>query len=249
MYVWALPEWPNWTWDEGRIAKSLAMARHRQGLLLGRMQGLGFGLREEATLTTLTQDVVKTSEIEGEKLDPSQVRSSIARRLGMEVAGLAPADRHVEGVVEMMLDATQNFAAAHQAKTVRLARRALSHRQKRDAPDRRRRVARRPRRPDAGRLRPGGKEKAHFVAPPADRLDAEVATFLDWFNARAPFDPVLASGLAHLWFVTIHPFADGNGRIARAVADMASRARRRAPSASTACRRRSGRSGTTTTTF
>ena len=222
MYVWALPEWPKWTWNEGQIAKPLAMARHRQGLLLGRMQGLGFGLREEATLTTLTQDVVKSSEIEGEKLDPSQVRSSIARRLGMDVAGLVPADRHVEGVVEMMLDATQNFDWPltkqrlfdwHAAlfPTGRSGMRRIVVGAWRD--DRHG-----PMQVVSG---PVGKEKVHFVAPPADRLDAEVAAFLDWFNREPHFDPVLASGLAHLWFVTIHPFADGNGRIARAVADMA----------------------------
>ena len=222
MYVWALPEWPSWTWDDGRIAKPLATARHRQGLLLGRMQALGFRLREEATLTTLTEDVVKTSEIEGEKLDPSQVRSSIARRLGMDVAGLVLADRHVEGVVEMMLDATQKFDRPltrqrlfdwHAAlfPTGRSGMRRIVVGAWRDDRDGPMQVV-------SG---PVGKEKVHFVAPPADRLDAEVAAFLEWFNREPGFDPVLASGLAHLWFVTIHPFADGNGRIARALADMA----------------------------
>jgi Fic family protein len=222
VYIWALAEWPTWTWDEARIAQPLAMARHRQGLLLGRMQGLGFGLREEATLTTLTQDVVKTSEIEGEKLDPSQVRSSIARRLGMDVAGLVPADRHVEGVVEMMLDATQNFDRPlttqrlfdwHAAlfPTGRSGMRRIVVGAWRDDRDGPMQVV-------SG---PVGKEMVHFVAPPADRLDAEVTAFLYWFNRERRVDPVLASALAHLWFVTIHPFADGNGRIARAVADMA----------------------------
>lgn len=222
MYVWALPQWPHWTWDEGRIAKPLAEARHRQGLLIGRMQALGFRLREEATLTTLTEEVLKTSEIEGETLDPDQVRSSLARRLGIEVAGLVPADRHVDGVVEMMLDATQNFARPLTAQrlfdwhaalfpTGRSGLRRIVVGAWRDDRDGPMQVV-------SG---PVGKEKVHFVAPPADRLDAEVTAFLDWFNREPGSDPVLASGLAHLWFVTIHPFADGNGRIARAVADMA----------------------------
>jgi Fic family protein len=198
------------------------MARHRQGLLLGRMQALGFQLREEATLTTLTEDVLKTSEIEGEKLDPSQVRSSLARRLGMDVAGLVPADRHVEGVVEMMLDATQNFDRP-------LTRQRLFDWHAALFPTGRsgmRRIVVGAWRDDhAGPMQvvsgPVGKEKVHFIAPPADRLDVEVAAFLDWFNRDPGSDPVLGSGLAHLWFVTIHPFADGNGRIARTVADMA----------------------------
>jgi Fic family protein len=187
------------------------------------MQALGFQLRAEATLTTLTEDVVKTSEIEGEKLDPGQVRSSIARRLGMDVAGLVPADRDVEGVVEMMLDATQHFDRPltkqrlsdwHAAlfPTGRSGMRWIVVGAWRDDREGPMQVV-------SGPVR---REKVHFVAPPADRLDAEIAAFLDWFN-REPIssDPVLASGLAHLWFVTIHPFADGNGRIARAVADMA----------------------------
>lgn len=222
MYVWALRQWPKWTWDEGRIARPLALARHRQGLLLGRMQALGFQLQAEATLTTLTADVVKTSEIEGERLDPRQVRSSIARRLGMDVAGLVPADRNVEGVVEMMLDATQNFDRPltrerlfdwHAAlfPTGRSGMRRIVVGAWRDDHEGPMQVV-------SG---PVGREKVHFVAPPADRLDREVAPFLDWFNRVPASDPVLVSGLAHLWFVTIHPFADGNGRIARAVADMA----------------------------
>jgi len=198
------------------------MARHRQGLLLGRMQALGFQLRAEATLTTLTEDVLKTSEIEGERLDARQVRSSIARRLGMDVAGLVPADRDVEGVVEMMLDATQNFDR-------RLTRQRLFDWHAALFPTGRsgmRRIVVGAWRDDReGPMQvvsgPVGREKVHFVAPPADRLDREVAAFLHWFNRAPPSDPVLASGLAHLWFVTIHPFADGNGRVARAVADMA----------------------------
>lgn len=222
MYVWALPQWPKLTWDEGRVAKPLALARHRQGLLLGRMQALGFQLRAEATLTTLTEDVLKTSEIEGERLDARQVRSSIARRLGMDVAGLVPADRDVEGLVEMMLDATQNFDR-------RLTKQRLFDWHAALFPTGRsgmRRIVVGAWRDDReGPMQvvsgPVAREKVHFVAPPADRLDLEVAAFLDWFNRDPATDPVLVSGLAHLWFVTIHPFADGNGRVARAVADMA----------------------------
>lgn len=222
VFIWALPQWPKWAWQEGRIAMPLARARHRQGLLLGRMQALGFQLRAEAMLTTLTEDVLKTSEIEGETLDARQVRSSIARRLGMEAAGLVPAERDVEGVVEMMLDATQRFDRPltrerlfdwHAAlfPTGRSGMRRIIVGAWRDDREGPMQVV-------SG---PAGKEKIHFVAPPADRLDAEIAAFLDWFNRGTDVDPVLASGLAHLWFVTIHPFADGNGRIARAVADMA----------------------------
>jgi Fic family protein len=185
------------------------------------MQALGFPLRQEATLATLTEDVVKTSEIEGERLDPAKVRSSLARRLGMDVAGLVPADRDVEGVVEMMLDATGNFPR-------RLTRRRLFDWHAALFPTGQsgmRRIAVGAWRDDReGPMRvvsgPIGKEKVHYIAPPANRVDAEVATFLDWFNVTPRSDPVLASGLAHLWFVTIHPFDDGNGRIARAVADM-----------------------------
>jgi len=220
-YVWERPRWPKFAWDQGRLAEPLARARHAQGILLGRMRALGFRLREEATLTTLTEDLLKTSEIEGENLDRAQVRSSIARRLGMEVAGLVPADRHVEGIVEVMLDATRNFDRPltrerlfdwHAAlfPTGRSGMTRINAGAWRD--DR------------AGPMRvvsgPIGKEKVHFVAPPAGRIDAEIAAFLRWFGRDNAADPVLRSGLAHLWFVTIHPFDDGNGRIARAVADM-----------------------------
>lgn len=222
MYIWAMANWPKWRWDERQISDRLAVARHRQGLLLGRMQALGFQLRNEATLKTLTEDVVKTSEIEGEKLDPAQVRSSIARRLGMDVAGLVPADRNVEGIVEMLLDATRNFDkpldkerlfAWHSAlfPTGRSGMRRIGVGKWRDDREGPMEVV-------SG---PIGTEKVHFVGPPAKQVDFEVTRFLDWFNANPKCDPVLLSGTAHLWCVTIHPFDDGNGRIARAVADMA----------------------------
>jgi Fic family protein len=222
MHIWEFPSWPQFDWNEKRLVQYLAAARHAQGLLLGRMEALGFQLREEASLKTLTEDVLKSSEIEGEKLDPAQVRSSIARRLGMDVAGLVPADRHVEGIVEMMLDATRNFDQpltkerlfAWHASLFPTGRSGMT-----------RIIVGAWRDDKSGPMEvvsgPVGKERVHFTAPPADRLDAEVSAFLDWFNGDGQLDPVLKAGVAHLWFVTIHPFDDGNGRIARAVADMA----------------------------
>src|SRR5215207_4458838 len=109
LYIHEFPDWPKFRWDDRRLASPLAAARHLQGRLFGQMEALGFRVREEAVLRTLTEDVVKSSEIEGEKLDAVQVRSSVARRLGIDIGGLQPADRHVEGVVEMMLDATQHY--------------------------------------------------------------------------------------------------------------------------------------------
>ena len=221
MYIWELSDWPQFRWDQDRLANVLAEARHEQGRLLGRMEALGFQLREEAVLRTLTQDVLKSSEIEGEKLDPEQVRSSIARRLGMDVGALTPADRDVEGVVEMMLDATRRYDQqltverlfgwhASLFPTGRSGMTKIRVGQWRDD--------------SGGPMQvisgPFGKERVHYQAPPADRLEREMAAFLEWFNSEPTTDPVLKAGLAHLWFVTIHPFDDGNGRIARGIADM-----------------------------
>lgn len=221
-YIHERKDWPDFHWDEASLAAKLAAVRHRQGRLLGRMEGLGFDLRNEAMLRTLTNDVVKTSEIEGEKLDSDQVRSSIARRLGIDIGALTPADRDVEGVVEMMLDATRNFDKLLDAERLFGWHAALfptgrSGMSKiivggwRDA--------------GSGPMQvisgPIGRERVHFEAPEAGRLDAEMARFLDWFNRKPESDPVLKAAIAHLWFVTIHPFEDGNGRIARAIADMA----------------------------
>jgi Fic family protein len=185
------------------------------------MEGLGFELRSQAHLRTLTDDVVKSSEIEGEKLDSAQVRSSIARRLGMDVGGLVPADRTVEGVVEMMLDATGNYAQPLDAQrlfgwhaalfpTGRSGMRKIIVGDWRDDEEGPMQIV-------SG---PIGREKVHYEAPPAERVPDEVDRFLAWFAAPGDLDPLLIAGLAHLWFVTIHPFADGNGRIARAIADM-----------------------------
>jgi len=222
MYIHELQDWPRFTWNREKLAEPLADIRHRQGRLIGHMEALGFNLRQEAVLQTLTADVLKSSEIEGEKLDAEQVRSSIARRLGMDIGALKPADRNVEGVVEMMLDATRQYDKALTAErlfdwhaslfpTGRSGMTKIRAGAWRDD--------------STGPMEvvsgPIGKEHVHFVAPPARRIDGEMQAFLDWFNPSADIDPVLKSGLAHLWFVTIHPFDDGNGRIARAIADMA----------------------------
>jgi Fic family protein len=196
--------------------------RHRQGRLIGRMESLGAALQQQAVLKTLTADVLKSSEIEGEKLEAEQVRSSIARRLGMDIGALKPADRHVEGVVEMILDATSNHGQPLTADRLFSWHAALFPAGRSGMTKIKAGVWRDdstgPMKVVSGAV---GKERVHFTAPPAARLDREVTAFLDWFNRPADIDEVLKAGLSHLWFVTIHPFDDGNGRIARAIADMA----------------------------
>lgn len=221
IYIHERDDWPTFRWSDEQIAQSLAAVRHRQGRLIGRMEALGFPLQEEAVLHALTEDVLKSSEIEGEILDKDQVRSSIARRLGMDIAGLVPADRNVEGVVEMMLDATQNYAKPLTAERLFDWHAALfptgRSGMNRIIVGTWRNDADGPMQVVSG---PYGREHVHYEAPAADRLDAEMAKFLDWFETADP-DPVLKAAIAHLWFVTIHPFDDGNGRIARAIADLA----------------------------
>jgi Fic family protein len=222
-YIWEHARWPEMTFDAAKLTVSLAAVRHAQGRLLGRMESLGFKLRDEAWLQTLTQDVIKTSEIEGERLDTHQVRSSIARRLGMDIGALAPVDRHVEGIVEVMLDATQNCAKPLTVKRLHAWHGALFPTGRSGMAKIRvakwRDDAQGPMQVISGPL---GKEKIHFRAPSADRLSDEVRRFLMWFeNFEYDLDGVIKAGLAHLWLVTIHPFDDGNGRIARAVGDMA----------------------------
>lgn len=220
-YIHELADWPNLRWSDGQLTQPLAALRHRQGRLIGRMEALGFPLREEAVLHALTEDVLKSSEIEGEVLDREQVRSSIARRLGMDIGGLVEADRNVEGVVEMMLDATQNYAQPLTAERLFGWHAALF-------PTGRSGMSRITvgawRKPESGPMQvvsgPIGRERVHYEASASERLDTEMACFLDWFETATP-DPVLKAGIAHLWFVTIHPFDDGNGRIARAIADLA----------------------------
>jgi len=221
MWIHEHQNWPNFTWDAKALAFKLADVRHLQGRLLGRMESLGFELQREASLSTLTRDVVKTSAIEGENLNPEEVRSSIARRLGIDIAGLIPASRDVEGIVEILLDATQQFAKP-------LTRDRLFDWHAALFPTGRSGMHRitvgKWRTPDAEPMRvvsgPVGKEKVHFEAPDADRLEEEMQSFLEWFDDGHEIDPVLKAGIAHLWFVTIHPFEDGNGRIARAIGDM-----------------------------
>jgi len=222
MYIHELQDWPRFDWNRERLAEPLAAVRHRQGRLIGHMEALGFKLRQEAVLQTLTADVLKSSEIEGEKLDVEQVRSSIARRLGMDIGALKPADRFVEGVVEMMLDATRHYDQPLTAERLFSWHAALFPTGRSGMTKIRVGAWRED---STGSMEvvsgPVGKEHVHFVAPPASRLEGEMQAFLDWFNASVEIDPVLKSGLAHLWFVTIHPLDDGNGRIARAIADLA----------------------------
>lgn len=221
-YIYELSDWPRFRWHDSAIGEPLAAARHQQGRLVGQMEALGFKVKEEAVLQTLTEDVLKSSEIEGEKLDLDQVRSSVARRLGMDIGGLKPADRHVEGVVEMMLDATQRYDQplteerlftwhASLFPTGRSGGQRITvgaWREDRTSPMQ---VV-------SG---PVGRERVHFEAPAAARLPDDMRHFIDWFNGDATTEAVLKAAEAHLWFVTVHPFDDGNGRIARAIADMA----------------------------
>lgn len=222
MYIHQLNEWPDFQWNNGKLFPLLSEVRYRQGKVVGRMESMGFNLQAEATLQTLTLDVLKSSEIEGEILNPDQVRSSIARRLGMDIAGLIPADRHVEGVVEMMWDATQHYdkpltddrlfgwhAALFPTGRSGIFKIVVGAWRTNDKKN--------PMQVVSG---PIGREIVHFQAPDAELLDGEMQKFLDWFNSDINLDPILKAAIAHLWFVTIHPFADGNGRIARAITDM-----------------------------
>jgi Fic family protein len=226
-YIHEREDWPEFHYCSETLASILADVRHRQGRLIGRMEGLGFSFRSEAVLQTLTQDVLKSSEIEGEILNQDQVRSSIARRLGLDIVALPSIDRHVDGIVEMMLDATNEFEKpltqdrlfGWHAAMFPTGRSGLVKITVGDW-----------RTDDSGPMQvvsgPMGRERIHYQAPEAERVEKEMQVFLHWFNNEKPkdekpMDPVLKAGLAHLWFVTIHPFEDGNGRIARAITDMA----------------------------
>jgi Fic family protein len=222
VYIWERQDWPEFKWQDARVLEPLAAARLKQGRLLGGMARLGFDLKLEAQLAALTEDAIKSSEIEGEVLDRESVRSSIARHLGLAHAAVAPADRRTEGVVEMMLDATENYNSPLTADRLFGWQAALFptgysglHRIKTGAW-----------RHDAGEPMqvvsgPVGRQRVHYQAPPAARLEAEMQRFFTWFNRKDEPEGLLRAGLAHLWFVTIHPFEDGNGRIARAIADQA----------------------------
>ncbi|MBK6931099.1 MAG: Fic family protein [Saprospirales bacterium] len=220
-YIHQLYDWPKFKWNPEAVLAYLGTVRHLQGKLLGKMSALGFVLQQEAELETLTLDVLKSTEIEGEFLNPEQVRSSIARRLGMDISGLVPSDRHVDGVVEMMLDATQHNDQPLTAERLFGWHAALF-------PTGRsgmykivvgawRDDSTGPMQVVSGGM---GRERVHFQAPDAGALDKEMDAFIHWFNQEDKMDPVIKAAIAHLWFVTIHPFDDGNGRIARAIADM-----------------------------
>lgn len=220
-YIHLLKEWPRFIWDGDKIILPLSEVRHQQGRLLGKLEGLGFRLREEANLETLTQDVVKSSEIEGENLPADEVRSSIARHLEIAIAGEVPASRNVDGIVEMMLDASQKYDLPLTDERLFEWHALLFPPGKSGMRKIRigawRTGATGPMQVVSGSV---GREKVHFEAPDAGRLNTEMSKFLTWFNSTTEMDPVLKAAIAHLWFVTIHPFEDGNGRIARAIADM-----------------------------
>jgi Fic family protein len=220
-YIWQAPVWPACHYDLSRLAAPLAEVSRAQGLLAGRLADVGMVLRDEASLVALTEDVLKTSEIEGERLDAQSVRSSIARRLGIDIGALAPTDRHVEGVVEMVLDAATYYNApvtkarlfGWHASLFPTGFSGLSQIQVGTWRD------------DAHGVMqvvsgPIGRRRVHFEAPPPELLDGEVGRFVEWVNSATNEPPVLKAGLAHLWFVTVHPFDDGNGRIARAIGDL-----------------------------
>jgi Fic family protein len=220
-YIHQLDSWPHFTWDSKRIADPLASVHHQQGRLIGRMEHLGFPLQQEAILITLTQDVLKSSEIEGEQLNEEMVRSSIARRLGMDIGGLEVIDSNVEGVVEMMLDATGHWDLPLTAERLFDWHASLfptgRSSMKRITVGGWRLDAEGPMQVVSG---PIGRQHVHFEAPPAARVGKEMEGFLAWFNSDNERDWVLKASIAHLWLVAIHPFDDGNGRIARAIADM-----------------------------
>lgn len=220
-WIWQATDWPTWRYDLAVLAGPMAGVSHAQGRLLGRLADVGLALRDQASLAALTEDVVRTSEIEGEILPADSVRSSIARRLGVDIGGLRPVDRHIDGIVDLVLDATQHcdqsltrerlfgwhaalfptgYSGMHPIQVGRWRDDANGPMQVVSGPIGRRRV--------------------HFEAPPADRLETGMSRFLGWLNAATPEPPLLKAGLGHLWFVTLHPFDDGNGRIARAIGDL-----------------------------
>lgn len=222
IYMHESENWTDFIWDNKKVMLKLGEARNQQGRLLGKMESLGFDLQDEAVLSTLTLDVIKSSEIEGEFLDIAQVRSSIARRLGFDMAGTVESERNVDGIVEMMLDATQKYDLPLTKTRLFGWHAALfpygwSNLFKIKVADWREDVTG-PMQVVSG---PMGKETVRFQAPDSDRIEAEMMKFLDWFENEHEIDLVLKAAIAHLWFVTIHPFDDGNGRITRAITDMA----------------------------
>ncbi|MDA3838275.1 MAG: Fic family protein [Candidatus Delongbacteria bacterium] len=221
MYIYQNNDWPNFTWNNEIILSSLGKVRNLQGLLIGKMGSLGFRLQSEAVLKTLTLEVQKSTEIEGEILESDQVRSSIARHLRMDVQGLVYSGKDVDGVVDMMLDATQNFESPLTADRLFDWHRSLfptgENRIHPIEVGKWRSDSSTPMQVLSGSM---GKEKIHFQAPDAATMENEMNSFINWFNNENKLDPVIKAGLAHFWFVTIHPFDDGNGRIARALSEM-----------------------------
>jgi Fic family protein len=221
MYIYEEPHWPNFTWDEKRLGRKLADLRSQQARLIGQLETLGFRQQNEAILEATTLEALKTSEIEGENFNTDQVRSSVARKMGMEIAGLIPSDRQVDGLVDMMIDATHNCTEALSEE--RLFGWHTSLFPKPDRGWQKIQVGQwrdnqlGPMQVVSGAM---GFEIVHFEAPKSERIAKEMKDFLDWFNEDHALDPVMKAGIAHFWFVTIHPFDDGNGRIARAIADM-----------------------------
>ena len=221
IYIWQADDWPTWRYDLAALAGPLAEVSRAQGQLIGRLADVGLALRGQASLAVLTEDVVKTSEIEGEWLNVDSVRSSIARRLGVEIGALAPVDRHVEGVVDMVLDATAHCEAPVSRERLFGWHAALFPTGYSGLT----RIKVGEWRDDAGGPMqvvsgPIGRRRVHFEAPPAERLETEIRRFLDWLNGTSNQPPLIRAGLGHLWFVTLHPFDDGNGRIARAIGDL-----------------------------
>jgi Fic family protein len=221
MYIHEQKDWPDFTWNEARLSPLLAEVRHEQGLLLGQMTSLGFELKEEASLLVLTQDAVNTAEIEGEILNPRSVRSSIARKLGLDDANPTPSGHDVDGLVEVLIDATRNYSQPLSEERLFGWHAALFPTGRSGM---RRITVGDWRKDETGPMQvvsgPLGREKVHFQAPGQERLADEMTRFISWFNAACTLDPLIRSALSHLYFVTIHPFDDGNGRIARAVGDM-----------------------------
>lgn len=221
-YIWQAPDWPRWRYDLRALAEPMARVSLAQGWLLGRLADVGLALRDQASLAALTDDVLKTTEIEGELLNVASVRSSLARRLGVDIGSPAPADRHAEGVVEMVLDATEKHAQPLTPERLLAWHAALFPTGYsglvKITPGAWRDDAHGPMQVVSG---PTTRQQVHFEAPPAERLASELRAFLRWLNDPTPDDPALIrAGLGHLWFVTLHPFEDGNGRIARAVGDL-----------------------------
>lgn len=221
MWIYFRKDWPEFHWNTERVLPMLVDVRHLQGRVLGRMSYIGFEMKDQANLEMVSLDVLKSTEIEGELLNPEQVRSSVARRLGLEMPGLVPSDRNVDGVVDLMLDATRNYAQPlteerlfgwHNSlfPTGRSGLYKILVGTWRDDSTGPMQVV-------SGGM---GHEKVHFQAPDAKVIPKEMTRFLDWFNDENSMDPVLKAGLAQLWFLTLHPFEDGNGRIGRALTDM-----------------------------